>query len=161
MRNEAQTSAIGARAGRALPGLAAALALLIFGATAFQQSLAYTRAETELSFWGKPNYQPVERTIERTGATIDALVQHDPGHPDYRSLQAYQFSWRGFWSAEVDTRLKFNQLALESQYAALQARPAHRQGWAKMLEYASRTTGGEAMIDAAQARMQALQPGQK
>ena len=141
--------------------MALAMVLLLSGIGLLRQDLAYTRAETELSFWGRGDYQPREHTIERTGLDLAALLAAQPAHPDYLSLDAYYQSWRGHWSTGVTERLDFNQQAVDSQYAALQARPAHRQGWTKMLEYAARTTGGEAVIDTARARLQLLQSVQQ
>lgn len=139
-------------------GLILTIILIAHGLRLFQQDLAFTGAETELSFWGRETYHPLQPTIQRTGQTIDALVQSSPQHPSYLELQAYYLSWLGYWSADVEERLSFNDQSLQTQYRALQARPANRQSWIKMVEYSSRTVGGEAMLAQAQARVSALSP---
>ena len=48
--------------------------------------------------------------------------------------------------------------AVHTQYLAQQSRPAYRQGWAEMIEYSSRMSGGGEMLEQAQARFVALQP---
>ena len=127
------------------------------GFATFQQDLAFTTLQTELSFWGRDNYQPEPRTIKRTGQRIDVLLQKAPGHPDYRGLQATCGAWQAYWASDRDGRASLSQRAVQSQYAALESRPAHRHSWLKMVEYASRTRNGEALRLEAQARLKALQ----
>ena len=134
------------------------LLLVAQGLSLFQQDLAFTGAETELSFWGRENYHPFQPTIKRTGKTIDSLLQISPQHSSYLELQAYYLSWLGYWADDVEQRLRFNDQAAQTQYRALQARPADRQAWLKMVEYSSRTVGGEALLAEAQARVNALSP---
>jgi hypothetical protein len=138
--------------------LAAALALMgaYTGFTTFTQDLAFTAARTELSFWGRDSYQPEAGTIERIGQSIDALLQGAPGNPQYLGLQASYAAWQAYWAENTGERASFNSEAVQSQYQALQSRPAHRHSWAKMVEYASRTTTGEAMLIEAQARLRTL-----
>ena len=134
------------------------LLLVAQGLRLFQQDLAFTAAETELSFWGRENYQPLQPAIERTGQRIDALLQQNPQHSSYLELQAYYLSWQGYWTDDVEQRLNFNDQALEAQYRALQTRPADRQAWLKMVEYSARTVDGEALLAEAQSRARALSP---
>ena len=134
------------------------LLLVAQGARLFQQDMAFTGAKTELSFWGRENYHPLQPTIKRTGKTIDSLVQSNPQHSSYLDLQAYYLSWLGYWTDDVERRLSLNDQALQTQYRALQVRPADRQAWLKMVEYSSRTVGGEALLAEAQARVSALSP---
>lgn len=134
------------------------LLLIAQGLRLFQQDLAFTAAETELSFWGRENYHPLQPTIKRTGQTIDALLQQAPQHASYLELQAYYLSWLGYWSEDVEQRLRFNDQAVQTQYRALQARPADRQAWLKMVEYSARTVDGEALLAQAQGRANALRP---
>jgi len=137
---------------------AAALALMgaYTGFITFTQDLAFTGAQTELSFWGRDGYQPEAGTIARTGQSIDALLQGAPGNPEYLGLQASYATWQAYWAENTDERASFNAQAVQSQYKGLQSRPAHRHGWTKMVEYASRTTTGEPMLIAAQAHLRAL-----
>jgi hypothetical protein len=142
--------------------MAAALLLLALlgvyaGVVTFQQDLAFTAAQTEISFWGRDNYQPEPKIIKHTGHTIDTLVQQAPLHPEYLGLGAKYDAWQAYWAIEPDERANFNEKAVQSQYKAMLSRPAHRQGWSMMLEYASRTGDGAAMLTAAQARLQALE----
>jgi hypothetical protein len=136
--------------------LAIALAGAYAGFTRFTQNLAFTAAETEVSFWGRERYQPQATTIKRTGHGIESLLQNAPNHPQYLGLQATYLAWRGYWEDNMDNRASFNTQAVQSQYQGLQARPAHRHSWLKLLEYASRSSSGEAMAIEAQARLQAL-----
>jgi hypothetical protein len=126
------------------------------GFTTFAQDLAFSSARTELSFWGSDRYQPEPNTIERTGQSIDALLQGAPGNPEYLGLQANYAAWQAYWSENRDERAGFNGQAVQSQYKALQSRPAHRHSWSKMVEYASRTATGEAMLIDARDHLQAL-----
>lgn len=128
------------------------------GARATYLDLVSTATATELSFWGRGNYRPTDNTIERTGQNLAALLKHRPHHPEYLTQQAYYQSWQGFFAADMDQRLALNEQAVASQYLAMQQRPAYRQGWAEMVEYASRTRGGAEMLERAQARIAALQP---
>jgi hypothetical protein len=136
------------------------LAVALMGAytsfATFARDLAFTSARTELSFWGRDRYQPEPNTIRRTGRSIDALLQAAPTNPEYLGLQASYAAWQAYWSESRNERAGFNGQAVQSQYKALQSRPAHRHSWSKMVEYASRTTTGEAMLIDARARLQAL-----
>jgi hypothetical protein len=144
----------------AAPILALALVAAYTGFTTFAQDLAFTNAQTELSFWGSDSYQPEPKTIELTGRTIDALLQNAPGHPEYLGLQANYAAWQAYWATDTIERVSFSQQAVQSQHAALQSRPAHRHSWSKMVEYASRASDGEVMLQQAQARLRALQPNE-
>lgn len=137
--------------------LAVALTGAYTGFTQIRQSLAFTAAETEVSFWGREGYQPQAITIVRTGQGIEALLQSAPGHAQYLGLHATYFAWRGYWEDNMDNRASYNSRARQSQYEGLQSRPGHRHSWLKLLEYASRS-GGEAMGTKAQARLQAFAP---
>ncbi len=84
----------------AAPILALALVGAYRGFTTFAQDLAFTNAQTELSFWGSDSYQPEPETIKYTGQTIDALLQNAPGHPEYLGLQANYAAWQAYWVKE-------------------------------------------------------------
>lgn len=139
------------------------LALALFGAwqgaSLVQDDLAFNAARTQVSFWGRGNYQPTAATVDRTGKSIDTLVQHS-GHPEYLSLQAAWSSWRSHWTDNAGERAGYANRAVASQYAAMELRPAHRHGWIKMVEYASRDASGAARLEQAEVRLQALQPAQ-
>jgi hypothetical protein len=137
--------------------LVLAVVVAYAGFTTAREDLANARAQAEISFWGRGEYQPEPHTIERTGRTIEALLRQAPAHPEYLALQASYSGWRAYWEHDPERQADFAQQAVSSQYAALESRPAHRHSWSKMVEYASRTTTGEAMRVAAQARQQALQ----
>ncbi|MEH6589994.1 MAG: hypothetical protein V7746_07065 [Halioglobus sp.] len=136
--------------------LVLSLLLIYSGVGLFQQNLTYTAVDTELSFWGRGKYQPDAQTIALTGASINALLRHNPRHPDYLASQAYYTAWQGYRALDGAERERLNEQALASQYQALLARPAERQGWLTMLEYGSRITSGEPMRQLAQSRLQAL-----
>ena len=144
----------------AAPILVLALVAAYTGLTTFAQDLAFTNTQTELTFWGRDSYQPEPETIKYTGQAIDALLQNAPGHPEYLGLQANYAAWRAYWATDTIERVSFSQQAVQSQHAALQSRPAHRHGWSKMVEYASRASDGEVMLQQAQARLRALQPNE-
>jgi len=144
----------------AAPILVLALVAAYTGFTTFAQDLAFTNAQTELSFWGRDNYQPEPKTIKHTGQAIQALLQSAPRHPEYRGLQASYAAWLSYWSENMDERAGFNSQAVQSQYIALQSRPAHRHSWTKMVEYADHASTGEAIRQQAQARLAALQPNE-
>jgi hypothetical protein len=122
------------------------------------RDLAFTRAKTEVGFWGRGSYQPDDATIERTGEHVDALLQARPNHPAYLGLHASYAAWRAYWAGEGEVREKFIQMATNSQYAALQSRPAHRQGWQKLLEYTARSSNGDGLRAQSISRLEALQP---
>ena len=144
----------------AAPILVLALVAAYTGFTTFAQDLAFTNAQTELGFWGRDSYQAEPKTIKLTGQTIDALLQSAPGHPEYLGLQANYAAWRAYWATDTMERASYNRQAVQSQHKALQSRPAHRHSWSKMVEYAARANSGEAMLQQAQARLQALQPNE-
>jgi len=123
--------------------LAAPIALLalygtVQGASLFKHDLQFTKAETEVSFWGRGNYQPTPKTVSRTARAVENLVQHAPHNPAYRSLQANSFAWRAYWEADATTSQQYAQQAVGAQAAAVQARPAYYQGQVKLAEYEAR-----------------------
>ena len=134
------------------------LTCVYFGLSLLVQDLAYTRAQTELSFWGRGNYQPTVQAIQAVSETLEDLLEGAPQHPEYLQLQANNFSWQAYWSENMLIRDDLNGEAVISQYRALQSRPAHRQGWSKMVEYASRASSGRETLPLAQNRLALLQP---
>jgi hypothetical protein len=122
------------------------------------QDLAYTRAETELSFWGRDNYQPTPSAILDTGQTLRSLLERAPRHPDYLELQGRYAAWQAYWAEDVPASDALRREALASQHRSLLSRPAYRLGWSIMVEYASNANSGEAVLGLAQKRLESLQP---
>ena len=138
--------------------LLAALIGIYLGYVLLVQDIAYTRAQTELSFWGRDNYQPSEQVIAETGDRLEGLLDSAPHHPEYQKLQALYNSWQAYWSSGMPERDSLNSETMSNQYGALLSRPAHRQDWSKMIEYASRARNGETMLQLAQDRQVLLSP---
>lgn len=122
------------------------------------QDLAYTRAQTELSFWGRGNYKPTPQAILGVDQALQTLLEGAPGHPEYLELHAHYSAWQAYWTLDLLARDTLNGEAVTRQYRALVSRPAHRQGWSKMVKYASRASSGEVMRQLAQKRLQSLHP---
>ena len=117
----------------ALPALALALLGAWQGSQLVQRDFAFEAARTEVSFWGRGNYQPTEQTIERTGNTLSRVIAQS-AHPEYLSVQAAYYTWRAYWEGSNELAIK----ATESQYKALESRPAHPQDRQKLIEYRGR-----------------------
>jgi hypothetical protein len=124
--------------------------------TTLRLDLTFTNAKTEVSFWGRGNYQPTDKTRAKTGAQVDTLLAKAPTNPEYLRLAANRAAWEAFWVEEPDRRQALRELAMWQQHWALQARPAHRQSWQKLVEYASRAPGGEPLLAEARHRLQGL-----
>lgn len=124
------------------------------------QDLAFTEAQTEISFWGRGTYQPSPEKVEKTGEALESLLRLSPASPVFLELQAHYFAWKAYWSDDAVQRETLGRVAIDAQRRALQSRPAHRQGWVKMVEYASRTRDGEAMRQFALDRLALLAPRQ-
>ena len=148
-----------------IPKLTALFALVVslFGvyqALGFIRSdILFNRAETEVSFWGRDEYLPTPITVRNTSGAIAALIQRQPGHPQYLVLQASAFAWRAYWD-KGGISAGFASRALDSQLAAVESRPAHRQSWAGVVEYANRVPEKEAQVHRAQEQLVALQKWQ-
>ena len=82
-----------------VPRAAAALALLLAlamveqGFSLFQRDLAFTAAETEVSFWGQGDYQPTVEKREWVGQQLGELLAESPGNPEYQLLAASYYAW--------------------------------------------------------------------
>jgi hypothetical protein len=105
--------------------LALSLTLVWQAAGLFRRDLAFTAAETEVSFWGRGSYQPDEFTQARIGRTLEMLVTQAPGNPDYLFLAASYQEWRALWALDPRQREVFLQRAAAQWRAAREARPAH------------------------------------
>jgi hypothetical protein len=118
--------------------------------------LEYRRLVTEVGFWGRDGYLPTDDVLAQTATDLDGLLARAPRQPDYLSLRASVFAWQAYASGDVDERIAYSNRAMQSQYAALRARPAHRHAWLKMVQYASRATTGAARLEQAERRLHSL-----
>lgn len=105
--------------------LLAALAVVWQGLNLFQRDLAFTAAETEVSFWGRGEYQPTAATRERTGAQLQALLAANPTHPEYQLLAASYYAWQAYWTDNEELEQRFTRRAEQARKAARQSRPAY------------------------------------
>ncbi len=123
-------------------GATALLLLTLFGvsraASLIAQDWQFTGARTEVSFWGRGDYQPSFKAVRNTGLVLDRLLQASPAQPAYLSVRANSFAWRAYWSQDPKLELELAQEAVRHQRAALQSRPAHLQSKTKLIEYESR-----------------------
>ena len=108
----------------ALPAMALAVWMAVAGARWVFLDLTYAATEAELSFWGRETYQPTRIKVSLAERRLARLLQHQPANPNYQALQAYFWSWQGFFSTDMDQRLTFNQRAVDAQYAAATPPPA-------------------------------------
>jgi hypothetical protein len=145
--------------------LLAAVALLLATVLCWQNAamisrdLAFTAAETEVGFWGQGDYVPDEATEAAVATRLDTLLARVPDHPAYLTLAASYYAWRGYRAERLVQAMDYNSLALESQYAAQQRRPAYRQGWLTMLGYASRAGGADEQSELARQQLARLRTG--
>jgi hypothetical protein len=142
--------------------LAVTVVCVVHAASAFKQNLIFTRAQTEISFWGRGDYRPTPATITTTRQQLQTLVAHSPDHPDYLALQANAAVWLAYWSQQESTIGQSDnaQHAISSQQASLLSRPAHRFSWNKLAEYLGRgepTVENRALTLLAQNRINTLQ----
>ena len=140
----------------ALALMALALVGVWQGVDTLRRDIAFTTAQTEVSFWGRGSYRPEPETIILTQQTLDELLSGAPANPEYLAMQANYAAWQGYWTEDFREAQAFGLEAVDAQHAALESRPAHRQGWAKMVEYASRLHDGKPMRQEAKARVNAL-----
>jgi len=118
------------------------LVLALFGAidaaTLIRLHILFTQAQTEISYWGRANYQPDEKAQHSVHLALQTLLRANPHHPDYLSLQASELSWLSYWQRDQSESQRLARAALSAQQSALVSRPAHRHSQAKMLEYEAR-----------------------
>ncbi len=141
--------------------LALAVAMVVQAVGLFRQNLLFTRAQTEVSFWGRGDYRPDEPRIHRNLKLVDDLLVSRPAHPDYLSLEASVAVWQAYWLGQSGDGGQaaagaIAQQAINSQYAALVSRPAHRYSWEKLAEYLSRGEYSEqnaTLVELARVRM--------
>ena len=142
----------------AVPALVVALGLLVQAGALVSQHLLYTRAYTEVSFWGREHYQPTEATQSLVSQQISALLQANAKHPDYLTLQAQRAAWQSQWQAQARPAQPLQQnTTLNAQYGALESRPARPQDWQLMVTYAQRSSATRWQAVSFQRRLQELQ----
>lgn len=141
--------------------LALALTGVVHGANLFRQNLLFIQAETEVSFWGRGTYRPTEKTLRNTNRSIEALLGHQPANPGYLALQASALVWQAYWieasGQQEQQQQRLGNQAINVQQTALISRPAHRHSWTKLIEYAERAQGEDALITQARAGLKGLQ----
>ena len=139
--------------------LALAITVAWQSATVYRLDLVFNRTETELTFWGRGDYQPLDATRVRTARELDALLAQAPAHPDYLALAAYHEAWLAYREDDPALAQPYALRAVKAQFFAQQNRPAYRQGWAKMVRYARRAAADETARELgrfAQQRLDAL-----
>jgi len=79
-----------------------------------QQDFLYTSVATEVSFWGRGDYEPTAFTTELAVRGVERLIQQAPANSKYLSLQAKLYSWQGYWAQDTSTKSEFGQMAVAS-----------------------------------------------
>lgn len=149
-----QAAPTGARV-LAVAALAPALAVAWQSTALCQRDLAFTAAETEVSFWGRGEYLPGSATRQRTERAVEALLAESPAQPDYLQLAASLFAWQGYWASDPWRETGYIRRAVEAQWAAQENRSAYRPGWELLETYADRA-GDSATAELARTRLAAL-----
>ena len=114
-----------------VPRAAAALALLLAlamveqGFSLFQRDLAFTAAETEVSFWGQGDYQPTVEKREWVGQQLGELLAESPGNPEYQLLAASYYAWQAWWTDDPELEQQYTQKGQQARELARQSRPAY------------------------------------
>lgn len=140
----------------AVIGLAIAAVMAWQSCALVAEDVAFTRLETEVSFWGRGEYIPSAATLATTEAALTELLAAAPRQPDYLALAAYLYSWRGNRPAQTAEAQNYRRRAVDAQYAAQVSRPAYRQGWQNMVVYAGRVEGLDALGNQASRWLAAL-----
>ena len=110
---------------------AAALALLLAlvmawqGLGLMQRDLAFTAADTEVSFWGQGNYQPTAAKRDWVGQQVGDLLAQSPGNPDYQLLAASYYAWQAWWADDPELEQQYTQKGQQAREIARQSRPAY------------------------------------
>ena len=112
------------RAG-AFAALLLAVTITWQGLALLQRDLAFSAAETEVSFWGREGYQPTEATIARTGRQLEALLATAPEHPEYQLLAASYYAWRAWWADDAELEAQYTRMGQQAREIARQSRPAY------------------------------------
>ena len=112
------------RAG-AFAALLLAVTITWQGLALLQRDLAFSAAETEVSFWGREDYQPTEATRQRTGRQLEALLATAPEHPEYQLLAASYYAWRAWWADDAELEAQYTRMGQQAREIARQSRPAY------------------------------------
>ena len=112
------------RAG-AFAALLLAVTITWQGLALLQRDLAFSAAETEVSFWGREGYQPTAATIARTGRQLEALLARAPEHPEYQLLAASYYAWRAWWADDAELEAQYTRMGQQAREIARQSRPAY------------------------------------
>ena len=112
------------RAG-AFAALLLAVTITWQGLALLQRDLAFSAAETEVSFWGREGYQPTVATIARTGRQLEALLARAPEHPEYQLLAASYYAWRAWWADDAELEAQYTRMGQQAREIARQSRPAY------------------------------------
>ena len=112
------------RAG-AFAALLLAVTITWQGLALLQRDLAFSAAETEVSFWGREGYQPTAATIARTGHQLEALLATAPEHPEYQLLAASYYAWRAWWADDAELEAQYTRMGQQAREIARQSRPAY------------------------------------
>ena len=119
--------------------------------------LQYSQLSAEIGFWGRDGYMPEPALRADVGRGVENLLSAAPRQPEYLALLASYQAWQAHYATDVEERIALNNLAMFSLYRGLESRPAHRHGWSKMVEYASRSTVGAPVLQEAGRRLERLQ----
>lgn len=142
--------------------LIALMLLLVAQAVAvLRAEVLFSSVETEVSFWGRRDYQPSGALRKRTDQRVSQLVSNWPQNANYLTLHANQLAWEGYWGGKTEAASQYWRRAAQAQRKALQYRPAHRQDWVKLLQYAAALDADTALQVEASARLETLQAGTK
>ena len=109
----------------AFAALLLALTMTWQGLALLQRDLAFSAAETEVSFWGREDYQPTEATRQRTGRQLEALLATAPEHPEYQLLAASYYAWRAWWADDAELEAQYTRMGQQAREIARQSRPAY------------------------------------
>jgi hypothetical protein len=92
----------------------------------------FSRAELELSFWGRQDYRPQQPRISAANENINAALAAWPENPDYLEVRAHLLMWQAYWEKQPALAARFSHEALALKIRALERRPARRQDWIEL-----------------------------
>jgi len=142
------------------PQLLLLMALAYFAVSAFIQDVQFTELETEVSFWGRGSYQPVEEVRSGVDQGIQNLLGMFPDDSRVLALRASQYAWEAYWEPSIAQRQHFGRAALQTQFASQRLRPAYGQGWSKLLQYQAVDVQGQELHAVAKVQLQNLKSWQ-
>jgi hypothetical protein len=139
----------------ALPLVTAGLFLLISSSTIALGNLQQHRLATQLSFWGRDDYQPTEQVRNKTYRQARQLAESLPVDPDRLALAAYAQNWAWYFEKDPSLALQHAEAALSWQQQVVVMRPASIGDWATLARYAA-DAGREEQTENAKDRITAL-----